>query len=307
MDDRMMFEPAEDQTDVIDPTSLSDEELEKHLSGEGSEENIEASAEEETPEETVGSEEEVSEEGSEPSGEESPVSEEEESSSDTIDSELEKLRKRVQDKEEFIQRQAREIGELRKLVREALGAETVGTEQGLQQKGEEGLNDEVFFEKPVEAVKKTVEQILAERERQIQAEAQRALEVEKTVKERVPDFEKYIDEIAELAKEDGYPDEAIAAFKANPYMGSDPHVLLSYARRVEAARQLNQLKAELEKAKKAPEEFLKKIQKAASGTSTLSNVAPSTPKDRTEFSEKTITSLSDAELDKLLNEKLRGG
>jgi len=127
-------EAGEDQ-DTVDVENLDDDELDKMIEGEAEEENDEDAGSEDDSE-VAGDE---TDEGDEGKEEEPP------------ESEVDVLRRQLQEKESFIQRQANEIGELRK--NPPLEDETVPRE--------EEIGEDAYFDNPREAIVKTVDRILA--------------------------------------------------------------------------------------------------------------------------------------------------
>ncbi len=283
---------TDEAQETVDVSTLDDAELDEMIERSG-EKDKDAEPQDETPapEEAEG---ETSEKKETPS--ETPPEEKE---GETEQSEVETLRRQLQDKESFIQRQASEIGELRKFTSQEDADPPSPTAEE---------NEDDFFDNPKEAVSKTVERVIEERDRKQAFEVERIRllgeETKSMVTEAVPDFKDFLDDISELAKEDGYTDENLAAFKADPFISSDPGILISYAKRAQMKRQLSEYEREISELKKKPEEVVKRIQEAAgkNGT-TLTGKTASMPRGtRPEISEPQIASMSDAELDEALKQ-----
>lgn len=200
--------------------------------------------------------------------------------------ELERLRKQVNDKEQFIQRRNQELGELRRQL------------EALQPQQLEDVNDK-FFENPQEAI----QQILEQRDKAQKVQELRSIiqvrETETTVKGLVPDFDDLMDDMAAIAKEDGLPTEAIEVFKRNPY-SEHPAFLVAFAQRAKANRELKALREENAKLKTRPDEVLKKVEQAARQSTTLTGQSGQSSQ-KGEISEKQVHLMTDAELDELLN------
>ena len=229
------------EDEQIDVTTLDEAALNAQL----------ASDEDEgTPE---GEETEVETEVETPEVETAEVPETKEESAKPEDEEKARLEKQVKDKEEFIGRQTTEIGELRRQA-QILAEQLAAVDQ-------EGLNRQ-WNEDP----SAVVNEVLAVREKE--AQANRLLlqanikENEITIKQRVPDFDDMIDDIAITAKKDGASDDIVRAFKANPY-GAQPDLVIQLSQRVKLEKENASLKAEVERLKKAPGEALKKVEAAA--------------------------------------------
>lgn len=199
----------------------------------------------------------------------------------------EKTAKQLSDKEAFIQRQAAEIGELRK--REA----QLRDELALFNPAD---NDALYQVNPTEAVN----QVLAAREKEaeiIKLNQQASIKQSELLsKEYVPDFEDHIDDMVEILKEQKVEPEFIRSFKSNPYT-MPPAVLVNLASTAKLAKEVKALKAENELLKKKPDEVLKKVETAARQV-----VTGSTGKaGKSAIEAKQVISMSNKELDDILN------
>ena len=119
----------------------------------------------------------------------------------------------------------------------------------------------------------------------------------------VPHFADLIDDITTIAKEDGYTEENLRAFKADPFTSSDPNILISYAKRAEMRKELAEYKQRVAELEKEPENVVKRIQEAGKRSATLTGrTTPSAgTKKGSDVSVSQISSMSDAELDEALN------
>ncbi|RPJ05518.1 MAG: hypothetical protein EHM36_08200, partial [Deltaproteobacteria bacterium] len=144
--------------------------------------------------------------------------------------EFEKLTKQVGDKEGFIQKQAQEIGQLRRQFQEFSAL--------LQGGGAKA--PEFDWSDP-----------LGSFQRAQAAQTQNLTRVREEVLAAIPEVESLRDDIAKLAAEDGFPREAVESFRQH-LVGQVP-LLKSYATRVKLAKENESLKAENEKLRVKPE------------------------------------------------------
>lgn len=275
----MAGEAAEVVQDTTDFSHMSAEELSSIMAGEGAAPKKEAPTLEPAPEpEPIKVE--TPEPVKEPEPSKGPTLEE-------IQAELEKARKQVQDKETFIQRQALEIGQLRKSVAPPQPVEIPNI-----------LDD----------APGAVNAILTQRENAL---TQKRFENLSMVSQIVPDVIKHMDTIANLALADGYTEHDVALFKQDPYLYSTPAVLIGYARRAQQIHEVEELKAQLAEkekeiatAKSKSEEILKKVEKAAKETPGLT-AAGGSPNTRHDLSDKQFSNMTDSELAQWLKENNR--
>lgn len=222
---------------------------------------------------------------SEVPAEEEAEAQEEEAAAAEEDQHNEKLEKQVKDKEEFIQRQASEIGALRKQILDMQAAMPETPEESL------------YYSDPAEAVN----QVLKQREQAAYIEnlnhAVAVKENELTVKTIVPDIDDLIDSIADTALKDGATQETVRAFKNRPY-NAPPDLVIQLAKRVKAEKEVETLKARIAELEKKPDDVLKKVEAAARTGKTLT--AKTGQSGGGSVSEKSRHMLTDAELDDLL-------
>lgn len=196
-----------------------------------------------------------------------------------------KLEKQLKDKEEFIQRRNSEIGALRQQI------------QALQTQVPQQPAEDEFYANPYDAVQKV---LAAERQnaavQALQAQAA-VMQNELAVKSAIPEIDALIDDIAKLAEQDGLPPENIRNFKANPY-NDDPAILIQYANRAKLAKELADMRAQIEALQKKPETIVKKIEQAAHSHRPLtSNTGQSGTPNTADIPSHRLT---DQELDDLL-------
>jgi len=199
----------------------------------------------------------------------------------------EKAAKQIKDKEEFIQRQAAELGELRKQA-EALRLQLEGVNK-------DDLNDR-YYEDPAAAVNEVL--AIRAKEAELQDLEYRAAvkQNESNTKQFVPDFDEVIDDMVEVLKEQKIDDTAIRDFRSNPYK-LPPAVLVNLATSAKLSKENKALKAEIETLRKKPEEALKKVESAARQAITGGTGKAGQGK----IDAKQTHQMSAAELDDLLN------
>jgi len=267
----------------VNPVEMTDEQLETELNPQ-TEEVVE---EQKEVEETQAVEEVKEEVKEEPPPEEFKVSKEE----------WEKVQKRLEEKEKFIQRQADEVGKRRK-SEEQLRQEVYALKTQL---AGDGVNH-------VEAME--IQDAIREREAQLtEAELRTITEFNRNaVKTFIPEPESLLDDMVELLKEDGQDDGAIRMFRDNPYKES-PGVLINLGKRAELRREsrnkdakIASLEAELASLRGQPKEVLKKIEKALKEPSQMTNNSGQASSTKQTIDDSQIPHMTDAELERLLKE-----
>ena len=215
---------------------------------------------------------------------------------DTVkDAEIQKLRAQIQENQKYIDRQGTEIGELRKKVTQPPPA----TEEEKEQK------NAGFFDDPGKAVKETVNETLDEREEKDAKAKADAMEFragnERAVLEQIPEFNELVGDIAELAKADGFSEEHLVMFKRDPFLTSEPAILINYARTAKAKREIATLTSKVgdlqTQIKSRGEDVIKKIEAASKAGKPLTGKTPGTPRSEPgHIPDEAIPNLSDAEL-----------
>ena len=282
------------QSDV-DVSELSDEELNE---SEGTE--IETAEGEESPEVTgeesqednAGGEDEgeVAESESSPEGEEAGGTEEQ--ATITV-AELEKLRNRVSQQEEFIQKRNTEVGALRK------------RELEIQSEIANRPSDDDMREKldtdPLEAHRDLIAQDRADSERSdLQAKIHQ-LDAEQAITRAIPNFSELKDDIVALAKSDGLPERDIMDLQNNPYV-FNPQDVISLARRAQDAKRIQALEDQVNSISTSKQNMAKKIAKAANSGRTITSASGQGTAPNSDISNQQLSKISDAELDELLKE-----
>ena len=274
----------------FNPVEMTDEQLEAELNPKAEEPTVEEPVEEPKEDEQTPIE--------EPPKEETPAEEPPKEEPFTITKEeWEKTQKRLEEKEKFIQRQADEVGKRRK-SEEQLRQEVFNLKTQL---AGDGVNH-------VEAME--IQNAIREREAQLtESELHTITEFNRnTVKSFVPETDNMLDDMAEILKEDGQVDEAIRAFRYNPYAES-PGVVINLAKRAEMRKELRNkdakiasLEAELASMKQEPKKVVEKIAKALKENPQMTNKSGQASSTKETISETQIPHLSDAELDRLIKE-----
>lgn len=141
-----------------------------------------------------------------------------------------------------------------------------------------------------------------------------AQEREQAVRGKVENFDDLKDDIAALALEDGFPEEAVRAFKYDPWTTSDPEVILNYAKRAQERRKVvlfeqkvAHLQSEIERLKKQPEKVIRKIEEAtrqAKGL-TAGTGSPGTSKGMEDLTDEQIFNMPSDQVAALLKERLQ--
>ena len=205
--------------------------------------------------------------------------------------EITKLRKQVLDKEAFIQRQARELGDLRKKVKPETEEETAARIEEQKRR---------FDEDPHAATADVIADL--ETRRTTRRESIRAM---------IPNLEDIKGDIAALVREEGIESEAnIEVFLNDPYT-ADPSKLRYWALEVLREKEKTALEkriAVLEgKVQDGTKGIVKKIEAAAAAPKTLTahtGKEPDADGDDTKLTEEQISYLSDEKL-KELTQKTR--
>ena len=290
----MSDEENANQSDV-DVSDLTDEQLNE---SEGTE--IEAAEGEESPDVTgeesqddnAGEGDEGEAAGSESSleGEEAGGTEEQ----TTIPvAELEKLRNRVNQQEEFIQKRNTEVGALRKRELEIQGE--------IAKRPSDDDMREKFDIDPLEAHRNLIAQDNADRESiQLKARIHR-LDAERTISRAIPNFNELKDDIVALAKKDGLPERDIMDLKNDPYVFKAQDVI-GLARRAQDAKRIQILEDKVNAVSTSKQNMAKNIAKAANSGRTLTAASGQSTPPNLDLSKKQLSNVSDAELDELLLE-----
>jgi len=272
--------PAENQDEGAAPESLSDAELAEALK---------QPAESDTPEpQAEGVEEPEKEQAPEPT-DTAPVSKEE----------FDKLKKKMENQELFIQRQGTEVGQLRKLKEKLVAAA----------KEKRELAEEQLLVNPTQAMDTHAD--AREVERQIrQVEQSEQLEANRdAIHAAFPDYESRIEDIAITSLEMGIPPELVENYRKNPY-GTNVNTLIPYVRAAALRKHYftqaslaQKLKEQLTDLSTNTGGVSKKLKEAARQQPAIKSAGGSHLGGIDAIDEGDITNLSYAEIERLLKVK----
>lgn len=270
-------------------STLSDEELENRLSDK---ENSPA------PETVVADNEqtkepEQTEQPKQPTNKE-PTEQPEQTDSDhvkALEESKAKLEKQLANLQQVYGRQSNELGELRRKLKELKKP----TQEDYDADTPKALEEQKEYDR------------VSQRAQELEQEQVNLSIVERNIhfaKQFSPDLEAnapYIHKI--LTEQDGFTHQ-----QANEFLGQifvqNPLTVYQLNKRVKEVKEIERLKAEINRLKQAPEQMLNKISKAASNGSNVAGTV-STPASRPELGFSDYSKLSDKELDNLISESLK--
>jgi len=273
-------------------STLSDEELENRLSDK---ENSPAP-------ETVPADNEQTKEAKEPEQTEQPkqptnkepTEQPEQTDSDhvkALEESKAKLEKQLANLQQVYGRQSNELGELRRKLKELKKP----TQEDYDADTPKALEEQKEYDR------------VSQRAQELEQEQVNLSIVERNIhfaKQFSPDLEAnapYIHKI--LTEQDGFTHQ-----QANEFLGQifvqNPLTVYQLNKRVKEVKEIERLKAEINRLKQAPEQMLNKISKAASNGSNVAGTV-STPASRPELGFSDYSKLSDKELDNLISESLK--
>lgn len=222
---------------------------------------------------------------------------------DALRTEMAELKKATEAKQRLIDKQANEIGALRKITPEDDKAAIKAAEDEYERRhlveGKAAADD--YWER--------FKGERAEKQRQLtEAQSNELIERRKTVvTQYLPEFETTLDTIAEVMKADGANQETIEAFKQTPYQ-LDPVALFNLSKRAEITKELLTVKQELEAAKteietlkKKPQDLIDRI-KSATNSVTAKSSGTTAPDIKLDLSSLVPNRLSNAQLKELENQ-----
>lgn len=270
-------------------STLSDEELENRLSDKENSpapETVPADNEQtKEPEQT--------EQPKQPANEE-PTEQPEQTDSDhvkALEESKAKLEKQLANLQQVYGRQSNELGELRRKLKELKKP----TQEDYDADTPKALEEQKEYDR------------VSQRAQELEQEQVNLSIVERNIhfaKQFSPDLEAnapYIHKI--LTEQDGFTHQ-----QANEFLGQifvqNPLTVYQLNKRVKEVKEIQRLKAEINRLKQAPEQMLNKISKAASNGSNVAGTV-STPASRPELGFSDYSKLSDKELDNLISESLK--
>jgi hypothetical protein len=178
------------------------------------------------------------------------------------ESEVDKLKRTLEEKEKFNQRQATELGELRKQMLEVQRAQLPK------------VDPEALAEKATSDPQAAIQEVQnAERARQQfeQTEAQvYRIQTEQAVRERFQNFDELIPDMVALAKQDGATEAGLRQFQIDPFSENYAN-LMHYANRAEATRAIAAKEREIEELKSRTQNVTQQIDKAANAKPQMNN------------------------------------
>lgn len=272
-------------------STLSDEELENRLSDK---EDSPAPAPETVPADNEQTKEpEQTEQPEQPTNEE-PTEQPEQTDSDhvkALEESKAKLEKQLANLQQVYGRQSNELGKLRAKLKELKKP----TQEDYDADTPKALEEQKEYDR------------VSQRAQELEQEQVNLSIVERNIhfaKQFSPDLEAnapYIHKI--LTEQDGFTHQ-----QANEFLGQifvqNPLTVYQLNKRVKEVKEIERLKAEINRLKQAPEQMLNKISKAASNGSNVAGTV-STPASRPELGFSDYSKLSDKELDNLISESLK--
>jgi uncharacterized small protein (DUF1192 family) len=273
-------------------STLSDEELENRLSDK----------EDSPATETVPADNEQTEEAKEPEqteqpkqpANEEPTEQPEQTDSDhvkALEESKAKLEKQLANLQQVYGRQSNELGELRAKLKELKKP----TQEDYDADTPKALEEQKEYDR------------VSQRAQELEQEQVNLSIVERNIhfaKQFSPDLEANAPHIHKiLTEQDGFTHQ-----QANDFLGQifvqNPLTVYQLNKRVKEVKEIERLKAEINRLKQAPEQMLNKISKAASNGSNVAGTV-STPASRPELGFSDYSKLSDKELDNLISESLK--
>lgn len=222
---------------------------------------------------------------------------------ETLKQESEKYQKQIRDGQVFINRQANELGDLRKIKEKLLERKKELSGQDASQQIIDGtFRHAQTEERDIDRQLDTIEQ----EERAVQTKEILAAN-RRNVLRYYPDIEsnENLEAICREARESGESPENIQRFRQAPYM-MNPGVILYYYSRAKHKTEVAELKKQIEELKGQPAKLMAKV--ANAGRRSLTNTAGGTAKknlDAGDLTDVDISALSDSDLKKLLEEDRR--
>lgn len=204
-----------------------------------------------------------------------------------VKEENDKLKRQVTEKEKIFQRQANELGELRK--------KAVINKDEIREK---------FDNDPVEAVRVIRDAEDAEnRIKQIEEDSYLS-EIKDTIYNKISDFDSLLEPMAQILKDvDKLPEETINNFKRDPFRMASLDVLINLASRAKLMKDNLALKNEIETLKTKASTVAENISKVARESNVIRAASGGTSKVFTDYSsitEESISELSDTALDEII-------
>lgn len=230
--------------------------------------------------------------------------------------ELAKTKEQLGKKEEFAQHQSTRAGEAEKALREFEERQTELTSKKTEES--EGEKKPLDLDNARKEVDEIVSDAVAKNKADTEAAYEAAVEKDRLMTEfvtaktleAVPDFKDYVEDIAEMALEDGADEKKVQTFKDNPFGTTDmPNVLINYAKRAMDRRALKELQEKVKKKDDSPDVVAKKIANAANRKAGLNSGASESSKEdnAVELTDEQIANLTDKELETYIKRQRKEG
>lgn len=158
---------------------------------------------------------------------------------EVLKDQVEKLTKRLDDKGSFVGRQSEEIREMRMLASQNTGKTQAQLKEEFNAK---------YQEDPQAAVQEELDRRDAERQLQYLDSQKQSMKTKAFVEEKFPNFSKDISDIAQIALDTGYPEEAVNRFKLNPF-AEEAGLLLNLAKSHQLIQEKKNLETQLNEIK----------------------------------------------------------
>lgn len=283
---------ATSQEDDLAFTDLSDADLDAELTKSQGGDEDEKGAEDETEGEEEKAEGDAEEEAEEKTDEEPSELEKLQKQVADLTTELENVKEHSDEQEQFIKRQATEIGDLRKEKTEKFDREF---KERLPGENVDAIREVVKFEESIREEERDLERKGKER-------AQKEAQV--FVRSKISNIDNLLPEMAAILKDEGVKPEMVDNFLRNPWESATDFII-TLARRTESVIENRELKKQIEELEKKQEDVIDKIEEASKKKQKITGGAGDgqEKKKLTDISFDDLSDMPDAELEKLLEEQ----
>ncbi len=183
----------------------------------------------------------------------------EKSEVEVLKDQVDKLTKRLDDKQQFVGRQSEEMREMRMLASENTGKTPAQLKEEFNAR---------YQEDPHAAMQEELDRREAAKQLQSLNAQKQSGQVKAFVEERFPNFSKDIPEIAKIALDTGYPEEAVNRFKLNPF-AEEAGLLLNLAKNHQLAQEKKGLETQLSEIKGRSTQEANKVDEASRLSNTV--------------------------------------
>jgi len=209
-----------------------------------------------------------------------------------LEQELAAIKKQNEGVQQLLSRWGTEIGSLRQLVNQPKQQP-----QDDSQSEEEYLNR--FTEKPLTAVQQTIQQELERRKLEDENLAYTILQNRLALTQEVPDIDSMAEDIAKAYEEDSGDPLGAQKLRTNMYGFQKPQIV-SYAKRVQLARENQKLRQEIEKLRNSSEEKLNKIAAVSKRSGSINGRSGQSSVGMSAVTEADLDKMTAAELDEFI-------